>query len=170
MKRIIVCDTSCMIPLRKVALLTDILKLPYMFAMPDMLFEDEWSSPSAKEKKALREAGLQVRELAETAVTRAVAYFNRHGRLGLNDCFAFVLAEDIENSILLTGDSLLRSVAEETGIEVRGVLWVMDELEKNGIVSLCRLRDALRVFHNDDLTFLPMDEVLRRIRRLEKRL
>ena len=40
--RIIVSDTSCMIDLRKAALLGAILALPYTLVMPDTLFEEEW--------------------------------------------------------------------------------------------------------------------------------
>ena len=95
-------------------------------------------------------------------------HFNRHRRLTLNDCFALVLAEDIDNSILLTGDGSLREIAEGNGIEVRGVLWVIDELESHEIVPLRRLHDTLQLFHDDDLVFLPADEVVRRIRRLRR--
>ena len=111
---------------------------------------------------------LEVRELPEPAVTRAAAYFNRHRRLTLKDCFALALAEDIDNSILLTGDGPLRAIAEGNGIEVRGVLWVTDELESHGIVPPRRLYDALHLFHDDDLVFLPANEVVRRIRRLKR--
>ena len=166
--RIIVSDTSCMIDFRKAALLGAILALPYTFVMPDTLFEDEWLSLSASDKKMLSVGGLEVRELPGPAVTRASAHFNRHRHLTLNDCFALVLAEDIDNSILLTGDGPLRAIANGNGIEVRGVLWVIDELESHGIVPLRRLHDALQLFHNDDLVFLPTDEVVRRIRRLRR--
>ena len=166
--RIIVSDTSCMIDLRKAALLDTILALPYTFVLPDTLFEDEWLFLSASDKKMLLADGLEVRELPGPSVTRAAAHFNRHRRLTLNDCFALVLAEDIENSILLTGDGSLRAIAEGNGIEVRGVLWVIDELESHGIVPLRRLHDTLQLFHDDDLVFLPVDEVVRRIRRLRR--
>lgn len=109
-----------------------------------------------------------MRDLLGTAVTRAARYFNQHKRLKLNDCFALTLAEDIEDSILLTGDGPLRAVAEGNGVEVHGVLWLTDELETHSIVPLRRLHDALRIFHEDDLVFLPADEVLRRIRRLAR--
>jgi hypothetical protein len=99
---------------------------------------------------------------------RAARYFNQHKRLTLNDCFALTLAEDIEDSILLTGDGPLRAVAEGNGVEVHGVLWLTDELETHSIVPLRRLYDALRILHEDDLVFLPKDEVLRRIRRLAR--
>ena len=166
--RTIVCDTSCMIDLRKAALLDTVLVLPYTFVMPDMLFEDEWLCLSASDKEMLFRCGLEVRELPGPSVTRAAAYFNRHRRLALKDCLALVLAEDIDNSILLTGDGPLRAIAEDNGIEVHGVLWVIDELESHGVVPLRRLLDALRLFHDDDLVLLPADEVARRIRRLRR--
>ena len=164
--RIIVSDTSCMIHLEKAALLNAVLALPYAFVMPDALFEDEWLGLSESDKKTLCDSGLEVRELPGAAVTRAAAHFNRHKRLTLNDCFALALAQDIDDSILLTGDSALRTVAERNGIEVHGVLWVTDELESHGIVSPHKLYDALRLLHDDPLVFLPDDEVQRRIRRL----
>ena len=76
-----------MIDFRKAALLDAILALPYTFVMPDTLFEDEWSSLSASDKKMLCGGGLEVRELPGPAVTRAAAHFNRHRRLTLNEGF-----------------------------------------------------------------------------------
>lgn len=164
--RIVVSDTSCIIDLRKAALLQETLRLPYTFVTVNTLFEDEWLSLSDDEKQVLCEQGLEVRDLPGTSVQRAQRYFNRHRRLKLNDCFALSLAEDTKDRILLTGDGLLRRIAEANGIEARGELWITDELETHGIVAPARLLDALRLFQQDALVFLPKDEILRRIRRL----
>lgn len=165
--RTIVSDTSCIIDLEKAALLNAFLALPYTFVMPDALFENElWLS--ASDKKMLYDSGLEVRELPGATVTRAAAHFNRHKRLTLNDCFALALAQDVDKSMLLTGDSALRTVAERNGIEVHGVLWVTDELESHEIASPRKLHDALQLLHDDPLVFLPDDEVLRRIRHLAR--
>lgn len=136
--------------------------------MPDTLFDDEWLSLTAAEKRRLRKLGLEVRSLSGLLVERAARYFNRHRRLKLNDCFALTLAEDTEDSIVLTGDGLLRHIAEDSGLEVRGVLWATDELEAHKIVSPRRLHEALRLLHEDTLVFLPEEEILRRLRRLAK--
>lgn len=166
--RIIVSDTSCIIDLRKAALLQSLLALPYTFVMPDSLFEDELLSLSPAEKQALRDRGLQVSELPGPSVQRAARHFNEHRRLQMKDCFALALAQDFDDSILLTGDSLLRSVAEGVGLEVRGVLWVIDQFEEHATVPLRTLHDALQLFHDDPLVFLPLEELLRRLRRLAK--
>ena len=164
--RIVVSDTSCMIDLRKAGLLEAVLRLPHSFVMPDTLFEDELLCLSRAEKQSLRDLGLEVRTLPGRLVERAGRYFNQHARLKLNDCFALVLAEEIGDCILLTGDSPLRGRAEDIGIEVHGVLWTTDEMEGHSVVPLRVLYDALRLFQDDVLVFLPADEVLRRIRRL----
>lgn len=166
--RIVVSDTTCMIDLRKVALLEAFLRLPYTVVMPDTLFDDEWLSLSDDEKETLRDLGLEVRSLSGELVQCAGAYFNQHVRLKLNDCFALTLAEDIADCILLTGDRSLRRVAEDKGIEVHGVLWVMDELEAHNIESPDVLRAALQLFRDDDLVFLPPDEIARRMRQLTR--
>ncbi|MEX2376330.1 MAG: type II toxin-antitoxin system VapC family toxin [Dehalococcoidia bacterium] len=159
-----------MIDLRKVALLEALLRLPYTFVMPDTLFEDEWLCLTATEKQALCNLGLDVRSLSGELVQRSGEYFNQHAPLKLNDCFALTLAEEIGDCILLTGDGPLRRVAEGNGIEVRGVLWITDELEAHNIESAAVLHATLRVFQDDSLVFLPPDEITRRLRRLARML
>ena len=166
----VVSDTSCMIDLRKGGLLEAMLQLPYSFVMPDTLFENEWLGLSADEKRALLNLGLEVRTLPGHLVQRAARYFNQHARLALNDCFALVLAEQIEDCILLTGDGLLRRIAEEKSIEVHGVLWAIDEMESQGSVPVEVLHNALQLFLEDELVFLPTQETRQRIRRLSRRL
>jgi predicted nucleic acid-binding protein len=166
--RIIVSDTSCIIDLRKAALLFEALRLPYTFITVNTLFEDEWLSLSDDEKKRLCKQGLEVRELPGSSVQRAARYFNENRRLKLNDCFALTLAEDCKESILLTGDGALRRIAQAKGIEVRGVLWITDELETHNIVPAARLLEALSLYQQDPLIFLPKEEILRRIRRLSQ--
>ena len=144
------------------------LRLPYSFVMPDVLFEDEWLCISERDKADLRQRGLEIRELPGPSVARAQRYFNEHRPLKMNDCFALALAEDIADSILLTGDGPLREISRGSGVEVRGVLWITDELEKHDIVPVPRLYDALQLFHDDDLIFLPRNEIIRRLRRLAK--
>ena len=166
--RVVVSDTSCMIDLRKATLLEALLRLPYTFVMPDTLFEDEWLCLTDAEKGTLRDLGLDVRGLPGELVQRAGSYFNQHTRLKLNDCFALTLAEEMGDCILLTGDGPLRRIAESNGIEVRGVLWVTDELEAHAIEPPAVLHAALRLLYDDDLVFLPPDKIMRRLRHLAR--
>ena len=166
--RIVVSDTSCMIDLRKAGLLNALFRLPYSFVMPDTLYEDEWLCLTDTEKSSLCALGLEVRSLPGPLVHRASGYFNQHAKLKLNDCFALTLAQEIKDCILLTGDGPLRRIGESKKIEVRGVIWVIDELEIHEIMPAADLRTALQLLYDDDLVFLPSQEILRRIRRLSR--
>ena len=95
----------------------------------------------------------------------AQRYFNQNPALKLNDCFALVLAEDTEDSILLTGDRRLRRIARQRSVEVHGVLWAFDAVETYGIAPPQLLYRALRILEEDELVFLPAEEIQRRLRR-----
>jgi len=166
--RIVVSDTSCLVDLGKAALLLDMLRLPYTFVVPDILFENEWKSTSQAEKSQLCKLGLEVRELPASSVLRAYRYFNRHKPLKVYDCFAWALAEDLGDSILLTGDGQLRKIVSSNGIEVHGVLWIIDELERHDVLRPKRLHHALQQLSGDKAVFLPREELTRRLRHFAK--
>ena len=166
--RVVISDAVCLIDLRKVTLLGALLHLPYTFVIPDTLFEEELMSLTEVEKRTLVEGGFEVRSLPGPLVLRAARYANQHRALSLNDCFALALAEETEDSILLTGDGSLRRVAERRGVDVRGVLWITDELEAHEVVSPRHLYEALALFLDDDLVFLPQVEVRERMTRLAR--
>ena len=140
--RIIISDTSCLIDLRKAALLAGFLCLPFEILIPNTLFEDELLSFTSKERRlCLRRpescgpTGAQV--------SRAPRRHSGRPRLSIHDGFAFALAETHSGCILLTGDSELRSLAETSRIEVHGVLWVCDQLFEGKLSSAAQLHAAL---------------------------
>ncbi len=61
--RTVVSDTSCVIDLRKAALLEALLRLPYMFVIPDTLLEDEWLCLTEAEKQSLRDLSLRAPDM-----------------------------------------------------------------------------------------------------------
>jgi hypothetical protein len=85
-------------------------------------------------------------------------------KLGISipDSSVWILARE-ERAILLTGDSKLRRNAQADGIEVRGVLWVLDHLVDTG-----RLKPEIAVNSLAQMisggAFLPVDECAKRIR------
>lgn len=163
--RIIVSDSSCIIDLHKVELLLSIFELPYTFVIPHTLFENELLRLSQQEKAELLLRGIEVHELDGVGVKHAHDYFNAHPALQLNDCFALRMAEEIDDAILMTGDAKLREVATAKTIEVHGVLWAADQLDHHAAVDRATLQAAMRVFLDDPLVYLPVEEVRLRIRR-----
>ncbi len=169
MMQIVVSDSSCLIDLRKASLLEAFVRLPYELLIPNTLFDDELIRFTPAQKRALVRGGLQVIDLPGDAVLRAADVARQLPRLSVSDGFAFSLAERNIGSILLTGDGALRSFAASRGIDVRGVLWVIDELYIHQIVPAPILVDAIALFLADDTVRLPARELAAYLRRYQSR-
>jgi hypothetical protein len=164
--RIIVSDTSCLIDLRKAALLAEFLRLPFEILIPNTLFQDELLSFTTEEKRTLK-AGLKVVDLPGPQVSRARDVIRAQPRLSIHDGFAFALAETHPGCILLTGDSGLRTLAELSQIEAHGVLWVCDRLLESKLVTAERLHSTLSKLATDPAVRLPKRELAAYIRRYQ---
>lgn len=164
----LIADSSCVIDLHKVGLLLPLFELPYAIVMPQALLDDELIQLTDDEKRELIYRGLQTRHLDAPGLLQAERYFDRFPALAWNDCLALRMAEEIETAILLTGDSLLRRIATDKAIEVHGVIWALDEMDRLGVVERAGLAVAVEALLDDPLVFLPDEELLRRLHRLSR--
>ena len=139
------------------------LTLPFEFSMPDTLFEDELLSLTEDEKRSLLYAGLQVHSLDGGQVARAYENRTAHRRLSLHDTFALVLAEDTQDSILLTGDQTLKEIAVARDIESHGILWVLDLIAEHETAPKRLLINAINTFIDDPNVWLPNNELTTRL-------
>ena len=162
---VIVNDASCLIDLRKGGLLVVVCDLPYRFVIPLPVRTSEVFDLSEAEWQALDEAGMITHDLTPKEVGQALVMKERHPGLSANDCFCLVTAT-VYHGILLTGDALLRKVAKGSGLQVHGVLWVVDELEATEGCSRSLLSRALKAWQSDDTVFLPPHEISARIEHL----
>jgi hypothetical protein len=140
--RIVVSDGGCLIDLRKASLLNAFLKLPYEILIPNTLFEDEFLEFTSAQKQALIRGGLKVMDLPGQSVLRAQQLLRANPQLSIHAGFAFILTERHPSSILLTSDGRLRTLATANHIEVRGVLWLADEIYANGLSTAASLHAA----------------------------
>jgi len=163
--RVVISDSSCLIDLRKASLLDAFLRLPYELLIPNTLFEDELLKFTAAQKKALVRGGLKVVDLPGDSVLRARQLVRDLPHLSIHDGFAFALAESYRGCILLTGDGVLRDLADKRDIEAHGVLWVIDEIHRHAISTAENLLAALRVLAADPAVRLPHRELAAYIKR-----
>lgn len=163
--RIVVSDSSCLIGLRKASLLDAFVRLPYELLIPNTLLDGELVKFTAAQKRSLVRGRLQAIDLPGESVLRAVHVTRQLPRLSIHDGFAFALAEQNAGCILLSVDGVLRAFAASCAIEVRGMLWVIDELHRHGIVPVRALLDALAVFAADGTVRLPARELAAYLRR-----
>ena len=103
-----------------------------MFAVPDVLFEEELRADHPE----LPQLGLRLLELREDTVLHAAGLIGKYHSLGasINDLLALALAWQ-EKCPLLTGDQRLRTVGQTEGLDVHGTLWLIEHLLQARTIS-----------------------------------
>ena len=156
---VVVSDTSVLIDLERGSLLEAAFRLPFSFAVPDLLYEQELKAEGGAR---LCELGLQIAELDGDGVATALTYRRRAPALSLPDCFALALATQ-GNWTLLTGDSALRKLAQALSVDCHGVLWLLDEMLSAHAATPQALHRGLLAISEHPRCRLPKFEVRQRL-------
>lgn len=130
-------------------MLEDLFRLPFEFAVPDLLFVRELAGDLGDRLTAL---GLRVEELSPAELIRATTIRRQRVNLSTPDTFAFAIAES-RKWTLLTGDGGLR------------VLWIFDQLADGNHLGFDRLHAGLTAISAHPRCRLPATEVRRRLNR-----
>jgi len=171
--KLVVCDGSVLIDLERGILLQATFQLPFTFAVPDLLYSRELRPHNGS---ALIAMGLQVMMLPGSGLSLAQGYRVRQPRLSLPDALALALAKEggdvlltgvaathtTGSHTLLSGDAALRELARIEKVECRGIFWVFDEIESQGILTASELEIALSSITAHPRCRLPKAEILAR--------
>ena len=163
---VLVSDTSVLIDLERGSFLEASFHLPFRFVVPDLLYERELKGYGGDE---LMRLGLVVEELDGDGVSLALAYRQQAPALSLPDCFALALAQT-RSWALLSGDSVLRQLAEREAVECHGVLWLLDEMQNADVVNIRQLHDGLTAIAKHPRCRLPKAEIRGRLAGYAERL
>jgi predicted nucleic acid-binding protein len=168
MARIVVSDSSVLMDVAKVDLVEATLALPYEFVIPDVMLAEELLDLGTYTPTALLALGFREACLDGAGVAQALRYAAQY-RTGLsrNDCFAMTFAET-HSCILLTSDRELRSVSLRKGIEVHGLLWLIDLMIEHRTIESCVLVEALETLDQKPRVRLPQDALRHRIEQLRR--
>lgn len=156
-KRIVINDTSCLVDLRKGGLVEAMLTLPFRFVVTFNVRVSELFDFNEAEWERLEALGMETIDPPGAQVTEAAAIMARHRKLSFEDSLNFVVAHANHSSILLTGDRALRSVAEQNGIEVHGILWIVEQLLQHRRADRIELIAAMEHWRADATVFIPND-------------
>jgi hypothetical protein len=88
----------------------------------------------------------------------------RQPGLSLPDCFALRCARRQDHA-LVSGDKLLRTEAQARDCAVYGLLWILDQMEASGEISVATLHEGLSRIWNHPRRRLPKPEVMARLQR-----
>ena len=149
------------IDLERGGFLEDLFRLPYAFAVPDLLFHRELRVELGDRLVAL---GLIIQELYPAELTRAIAVRRERTVLSAPDTFAFAIAEQ-RRWALLTGDGALRRLAADSGVETHGLLWLCYRFEEHEVLGYTQLHAGLKTISTHPRCRLPAAEVRVRLNR-----
>ena len=90
----------------------------------------------------------------------------KHRALSIPDCSCLYLAE-LLSATLLTGDGVLRKIAEQKNIPVHGILWVFDELVRQDMISPATAYNKLKKIMSINPR-LPVDVCSKRLTKWKK--
>jgi len=137
--RAVITDANIWIDLHRGGVTAETFKLDLVFKTPDLVAREILSPPAA----SLQRRGLQVVELPGVRVLEIIQMARKYPRPSRPDLSALVLAAS-EGAILLTGDKALRAAGEAEGIEVRGVLWLLERMVACSVLTGARAITALQ--------------------------
>lgn len=154
-KRIVINDTSCLVDLRKGGLVEPMLALPFRFVVTFNIRASELLDFGEREWQRLEALGMETTDVPGELVRVAGELMAQHRKLSFEDSLNFVVARANRLSILLTGDRALRTVAENSGIEVHGILWIVEQLLEHRLADRGDLVTALELWRADPTVFVP---------------
>ncbi|MBP7403223.1 MAG: hypothetical protein KBA30_11455 [Clostridia bacterium] len=169
MSRCISSDTNIWNDFREVGRLDLPFRLDHRFHIAKMVFQNEMVVPGYFDERIL-EYGLCLVSFSDVEMQCAESIRLAHPKLSIADGLAYAIAKH-RGWTLLTGDGLLRKVALDQGVDVRGTLWIIDELQERNAADgpeLLQVCEAmLRMVHARILR-LPIHELQERAVRFRK--
>lgn len=133
-----VSDANVLIDLEEGRLLASLFELTQMkFCVPDVLFEEELREHHGH----LLTLGLKLEKLSGDSVAKIFRLAQKHRKVSRLDLFALQLALE-QSCLLLTGDRLLRKLAESLDVECHGTLWLVEQIVIKGVISFSDAREG----------------------------
>lgn len=157
---LLISDANVIIDMKDGGLLELMFRLKETFAVPNVLYAEELE----QQQPQLPRLGLQIKSLSGESIARAMLLKQHYAGTSINDLFALELAREC-NCPLLTGDKALRYAAENEGVEIRGTLWLVEQMVTERVITVAAARTAYNKMR-DAGSRLPWAEAERRLKAL----
>lgn len=136
--KILVSDTNIWIDLHRCTLLETVFKLPHQFVTTEFVWRELRKPPGQQ----LTDLGLTIEALSSDETLQLFDLKQSLKNSSLADVSCYFVARD-RGWTLLTNDGALRKSGHQAKLDVRGVLWILDELELHQVLSPAELASAL---------------------------
>lgn len=156
--RIFVNDANILIDLVRLGCVEAFFQLNVELCTTDFILEElEIDQRSVFQRSTMRVCTSEPATIAEIS-----ELMDNNPGLSFEDCSAWHHAK-LLNGILVTGDGKLRRKASAEGIEVRGIIFLIDEIKSQGISELAECISILKLLKSINPR-LPIQEIEKRIR------
>lgn len=161
MKRIAIQDANIIIDLIHIDLFSLSLDLEFRFFTTDIIHFELNDHQSSIIQDYVHLGKFGIISISKSELEEIKSLSTVHKKLSEQDCSALYFAEK-HKAVLLSGDKHLRKAAEFFKIEVRGILWIFDQLIEKKIIE----KTTALVFLEKLLLInkrLPMDQCKKRM-------
>ncbi len=159
--KVVISDTNIFIDLLSVDLLDAFLELPIEVQTTDfVLMELNHEQLSIIESKIELNI-IKVNSADENELEEITHLQRSKPNLSIEDFSVFYFAKK-NDAVILTGDKAFRTFVEKKKMDVKGVLWVFDEIEKNAMIKSRELAESLEKLTRINPR-LPKEECKKRI-------
>jgi len=160
--KILVSDTNIWIDLHRSNLLKKVFQLPHQFVTTDFVWQELRKPPGQQ----LTDLGLTIEGISGDDTPELFNLKLSLNNSSLADVSCYFVARE-RGWTLLTNDGALRKSGRQAELDVRGVLWILDELERHQILPGAELSNALQSML-DGGARLPQSECQKRLARWQK--
>lgn len=147
----VICDASSLIALSRINALSLLERLFTQVIIPDAVYKE---LSRGKTKPGTKEI-TQARWIQTESIKGRTYIEQLHQSLHLGESEVIALAKEIEADLIIMDDAHARKIAEAAGLKVVGLLVILLDAKRNGLIKHIRpLLDELRekgFFMEDDL-------------------
>ena len=136
--KILVSDTNIWIDLHRCNLLETVFRLPHQFVTTDFVWRELYKPPGQQ----LTDMGLSIEAISSDETLQLFGLKQSLNNSSLADVSCYLVARE-RGWTLLTNDGALRKSGHQAELDVRGVLWILDEVERHRVLSPAELASAL---------------------------
>lgn len=136
--KIVINDANILIDLAKLDLLDEFSKLNFELHTTDFVYEELNEEQKSPVSSLLESGVLNIIETIDVKDFQEINHLlDKSSGLSFEDCSVWYYSAKL-SGMVLSGDGKLRKQVRKNGIEVRGIIFVFDELIKQDLISFSK--------------------------------
>jgi predicted nucleic acid-binding protein len=161
--KLVISDTNIFIDLINIDLLDDFLKLEYEFHTTDFVLNEISDEQNKILAQKVEENKIVIDKAEADELSEIIELQSKKKALSIIDFSVYYFAKK-QNGMILAGDKSFRTYATEQQIEVKGILWILDEILDKKILEENKMIEKLNLLTTTNKR-LPKEECDKRLKK-----